>query len=65
MLGFDTYYRNDLDDPEIIEISLKKNRIILTRDLFILKNGSVTLGYNVRETNPAKQLQEIGEDGGN
>ncbi len=59
MLGFDTYYRNDLDDPEIIRISLDEKRIILTRDLFILKNGRVTHGYFVRETIPAKQLTEI------
>ena len=59
MLGFDSYYRNNLDDLEIIEISLKEKRIILTRDLFILKNGRVTHGYYVRETNSAKQLREI------
>jgi hypothetical protein len=59
MLGFDTYYRNDLDDHEIIHLSLSEKRIILTRDLFILKNGRVTHGYYVRNTNPGKQLQEI------
>jgi hypothetical protein len=59
LLGFDTIYRNDLDDEEIIHLSLSGQRIILTRDLFILKNGRVTHGYFVRETNPKKQNSEI------
>jgi uncharacterized protein len=59
LLGFDTYYRNDLNDEEIIDLSLAGQRIILTRDLFILKNGKVTHGYFVRETNPKKQILEI------
>lgn len=59
MLGFDTYYRNDLDDPEIIERSVSENRIILTRDLGILKNGKVTHGYFLRSQDSKKQLQEV------
>jgi uncharacterized protein len=59
LLGFDTLYRNDFDDEEIINLSLDGQRIILTRDLFILKNGKVTHGYFVRETNPKKQILEI------
>lgn len=58
-LGFDTYYRNDLDDDEIIRLSVAEKRIILTRDKGILKNGSVTHGYYVRNQKPGKQLQEI------
>ncbi len=59
LLGFDTLYQNDFEDREIIEISVADQRIILTRDLPILKNGKVTHGYFVRETNPMKQLREI------
>jgi uncharacterized protein with PIN domain len=59
LLGFDTIYRNNLEDPEIINISVTGQRIILTRDLLILKNGKVTHGYFVRETIPMKQLGEI------
>jgi uncharacterized protein with PIN domain len=57
--GFDTYYRNDLDDDEIIMRSVSERRIILTRDKGILKNGSVTHGYYVRNQKPRRQLQEI------
>jgi uncharacterized protein len=59
MTGFDTYYRNDLDDGEIILKSTSENRIILTRDLGILKNSRVTRGYFVRSQNPREQLKEI------
>lgn len=59
MLGFDTYYRNDLDDPEIIDRSVEENRIILTRDIGILKNGMVTHGYWLRSQDSKKQLLEV------
>ena len=59
LLGFDTLYRNNLKDEEIIKLSMSEQRIILTRDLFILKNGKVTHGYFIRSTNPKKQLPEI------
>jgi uncharacterized protein len=59
LLGFDTIYRNNLDDAEIISLSLSEQRIILTRDLLILKNGKVTHGHFVRETSPKKQILEI------
>ena len=59
LLGFDTLYRNNFKDEEIIGVSASEQRIILTRDLPILKNGKVTHGYFVRETNPKKQLLEI------
>jgi uncharacterized protein with PIN domain len=59
MLGFDTLYQNNYSDPEIIDISLKEKRIILTRDLGILKNGSVTHGYWLRSQKPKEQLEEV------
>jgi len=59
MLGFDTLYRNDNDDPEIIRISLDEHRIILTRDIGLLKVKSVTHAYFVRDQHPKKQLSEV------
>lgn len=57
--GFDVLYENNYMDEEIIEISVKENRIILTRDIGLLKNGKVSKGYFVRHTDPKKQLVEI------
>lgn len=59
MLGFDTLYRNDYKDVEIINISVDENRVILTRDRGILKHNSVTHGYCVRSTKPIEQTREV------
>ncbi len=59
MLGFDTSYRNDYADKEIVKISLKEKRTILTRDVGILKRSEVTRGYWVRNTVPVKQVEEV------
>lgn len=59
MLGFDTFYRNDLKDEEIVHISLTEIRTILTRDVGLLKRGNVTHGYFVRNTEIEKQLEEV------
>lgn len=42
LLGFDTLYRSDYDDPEIIRIALAQHRIILTRDRLLLHDRRIT-----------------------
>lgn len=59
LMGFDTLYRNDYSDREIIEISVSNNRIILTRDIGILKNDKVTRGYWLRSQDSKQQLCEV------
>ena len=59
MLGFDAAYNQHWDDPTIIDLSLKQQRIILTRDLGILKQSRVTHGYWLRHDEPQQQLQEV------
>lgn len=59
MCGFDTVYDTQRDDKEIIEQSVKEKRIILTRDIGLLKNKKITHGYFVRQTDPEKQIEEI------
>ncbi|MEH6579617.1 MAG: Mut7-C RNAse domain-containing protein [Amphritea sp.] len=59
LLGFDTLYRNDFEDSYIIDCALREQRIILTRDLGILKQNRVTHGYFVRSTDPNKQIEEV------
>jgi uncharacterized protein with PIN domain/sulfur carrier protein ThiS len=58
-LGFDTLYRNDYDDPELAETSDLEERILLTRDLGLLKRRRVTHGYYVRSTDPRQQVSEV------
>ncbi len=59
MLGLDTLYENNLSDNDLIDASLKGKRIILTRDLGVLKHAKVLRGYFVRNTNPKKQIKEV------
>jgi uncharacterized protein len=59
LLGFDTLYRRDYEDPEIVRIALEEGRIILTRDQGILKRKAVTHGYFVRSTDPEEQAREV------
>lgn len=61
MLGFDCLYRNDYEDMQIVAISARERRIILTRDRPLLFHGMVTHGYWVRSTDPKQQLREIVE----
>lgn len=60
MLGFDTVYQGkDYGDEELARISSAEHRILLTRDLGLLKRSIVTHGYYVRDTDPQRQLAEI------
>lgn len=61
MMGFDTLYRNDYPDDVLAEVSASENRIVLTRDVGVLKRGIVVHGYFVRNTDPRKRLLEINE----
>jgi uncharacterized protein with PIN domain len=59
MLGFDVFYENDYSDPEIIQLSVGKNRAILTRDRRLLFARVITHGLWLRETDPERQLREV------
>jgi uncharacterized protein with PIN domain len=59
LLGFDSIYKNQQDDKTIIQTAKHEKRIILTRDIGILKHNEVTHGYYVRSDDPKKQLGEI------
>ncbi|MBI1194453.1 MAG: twitching motility protein PilT [Gammaproteobacteria bacterium] len=59
LLGFDTLYRNDYDDPTLARISADEHRILLTRDRRLLMRKQISHGYFVREIHPRKQLREV------
>jgi len=59
MLGFDALYRPDYRDAELVCLSSSEGRILLTRDLGLLKYGAVHYGYAVRQTNPRRQAREV------
>ena len=59
MLGFDTLYRNDYDDPELAEISARESRILLSCDLKLLTRKQIRFGYFIRSRKPRQQIVEV------
>jgi len=59
MCGFDTVYRNDYRDEELVRISVGEHRVVLTRDRRLLHHKAITHGYWVRATDPDRQLDEV------
>jgi len=39
MAGFDTFYRNYISEPELIEVAVQEKRIVLSRDKPLFKNN--------------------------
>ena len=59
LAGFDTAYQTYRGDDDLARTSAETHRILLTRDLALLKRSSVTHGYWVRATDPRQQLVEV------
>lgn len=58
LAGFDCLYSRDADDATLAELAAQ-GRILLTRDLGLLKRNAVTHGHWVRATAPRQQLAEV------
>jgi uncharacterized protein with PIN domain len=61
LLGFDTLYRNDLDDAELARLTSAQKRILLTRDVGLLKRKAVVRGQWLRSRDPERQIEEVVE----
>ncbi|WP_422614795.1 Mut7-C RNAse domain-containing protein [Methylobacter svalbardensis] len=48
LLGFDSLYRNDYWDAELVNIAVSEQRIVLTRDRRLLYAKQISHGYWVR-----------------
>lgn len=59
MLGFDCLFYGHCSDERLVEISVDQQRILLTRDLGLLKRKALTHAYYVRATRPQNQIEEI------
>jgi hypothetical protein len=59
LLGFDTLWRSDADDPELARVAAQEDRILLTRDRGLLKRSIVTRGYCPRSSDPMEQAREV------
>jgi uncharacterized protein with PIN domain len=59
LCGFDTLYDNAYEDHRIVQLAKNQGRIILTRDIGLLKHGDVQHGYWLRSDQPNRQLREV------
>jgi len=59
MIGFDTLFRNDFSDDELVRLSSEQERIVLSRDKGLLNRAAVTRGYFVNSTYPPEQIEEV------
>ena len=59
LLGLDTLYGREWTDPDLVQISISDQRILLTRDVGLLKHSSITHGFYVRSTDPRGQVTEV------
>ena len=57
LLGFDTRYGNDLDDAELARLTSRERRILLTRDVGLLKRKTVVRGQWLRSREPERQVE--------
>ena len=59
LAGLDTCYGTDASDAALAELAEREGRVLLTRDLDLLKRRCVSHGYFVRDTNPHRQFVEV------
>lgn len=59
VLGFDVYYDTSLSKRDIISISKREQRIILTQDRKLLKFKDVTHGMFIRSGSTIEQIKQI------
>lgn len=59
LAGFDTLYDWRWDDDRIVAAVRRENRIVLSRDLGLLKRKQIDFGRCIRTSEPAAQLREV------
>ncbi|SEF92980.1 hypothetical protein SAMN04489712_102543 [Thermomonospora echinospora] len=59
LLGLDTAYHNDMDDPSLVEQANRERRVLLTQDRGLLRRRALWLGAYVRGARPDDQLRDI------
>jgi uncharacterized protein with PIN domain len=59
LLGFDVAYRQNADDRQLLEVMVRENRALLTRDRRLLMHAIVQHGYYPRSQNADEQTIEV------
>lgn len=59
LLGFDCLYDPGLDDAQLALVSAREKRILLSRDVGLLKRAMVTHGIYLHSDDPAEQMTDV------
>jgi uncharacterized protein with PIN domain len=59
LFGFDSVYGKDQHDAELVETAQSEDRLLLTRDVGLLKRSALMRGYFVRNVRPRDQMIEV------
>jgi uncharacterized protein len=59
MAGFDTLYHPGWEDRDILQTLQQEQRILLSRNLDLLKRKQVVFGRAIRAMEPTEQLREV------
>ena len=59
LFGFDTLYRNDFTDKELIKISLQQDRILITRDRTLAKSKLLNKKIFINSEKLEEQILEV------
>ena len=59
LLGIDTAYSNDADDPELVVEAIEQERILLTQDRGLLRRKALPTGAYVHGSDPDDQLLDV------
>jgi uncharacterized protein with PIN domain len=59
LLGLDTAYHNDMDDPALVEQANAERRVLLTQDRGLLRRRALWMGAYVRGSRPDDQLRDL------
>ncbi|MGW0661148.1 Mut7-C RNAse domain-containing protein [Streptodolium elevatio] len=59
LVGLDTAYHNDCDDPVLVEQANAERRVLLTQDRGLLRRRNLWFGAYVRGTRPDAQLDDL------
>ncbi|GAA2169297.1 Mut7-C RNAse domain-containing protein [Actinomadura napierensis] len=59
LLGLDTAYHNDMDDPALVVQANAERRVLLTQDRGLLRRRALWFGAYVRGSRPDDQLRDL------
>jgi len=58
-LGYDTAFSEHLDDPELLEVSFREKRVLLTRDSSLFHMAPEGYAFQVTPQIPERQLAQV------